>query len=86
MDLSSINSAFEWIGNTVSFWTQKTISYISQFGVNISQTQSKIINLLLILGFLYLIIKVISIPKTMLKYGIITLLIVLGISVILSLI
>lgn len=84
MDLTQIKEVTSWIGDKSSLVTQWVITKFSEFGVNITQTQSKILNLILLGLILLLIIKVIEIPKKAIKWGVIILIILLGISTIIS--
>lgn len=84
MDISSITNALGWLGDKSGLVTQKIISWLSQYGANLSEFQGKIINLLLIGIFIYLALKLMTSFKSIVKYGIIVLLAILGISIIIS--
>ena len=71
-------------GEYVGLATQKTISFLSSIGTSVTVTQAKVINLVIFLIGLYLLIKVIEVPKKMIKWAIIILLIFLGASTIFS--
>ena len=83
----SIEGTFDLIpkiGDGLSWVTQNVVQYISMYGVEITPLQSKVI-LLIILGVaIYLLFSVITIARKILKWGIISLLGFLAISVLLS--
>lgn len=85
MDYQKIKEALGWIGDKLGIVTQKSISWLSKLGIDITDTQSKILNLIVIGIFLLLAYKVINFPKKLIKWGIIILAIVLILSIIISL-
>lgn len=84
MDLTNIKDALGWIGDKSGLVTQKIITFISNFGLKISEFQSKLINLIFIGFLIYLALKLLTNFKFIVKYGIIILLGILGISIIIS--
>ncbi len=84
MDWLKIKDGFGWIGDKSGIATQKTISWISSLGVKITDFQSKILDILLIAVLIYLALKLMTSFKTIVKFGIIILLGILGISIIIS--
>ncbi len=77
-----IKSIFSLVGEKASIITEKSIELLSNVGVNVSST--KILNLIIILSLIYLTISVINISKKPLKWAIIILLGILGVSTIIS--
>lgn len=73
----------EW-GEKISGLMTKGINFLGELGINITDAQGKIVNLVLILVLLYIVIKVIEIPKRLIKWGIIILLGVLALSIVFS--
>jgi len=72
------------IGDGLSWATQKVIQFIAQYGVNLTILQSKLI-LLLVFGIsIYILFSVITIAKKILKWGLLTLVIFLAVSVAIS--
>lgn len=74
MEIKTILSS---VGEYLGIATQKTISFLSKFGVDFSQTQAKIINIVLSLLLIWGILKLVNKP---LKWLIIVLLAFLVIS------
>lgn len=72
------------IGEYTSKGSGWIIKKISELGLEIKPTQIKILTLLINLILIYIFIKIIHIPKKMIKFAIILLLIVLAISIIAS--
>jgi hypothetical protein len=80
-----INETLGSIGNWISInITQKVIVWISSQGVSISEFSSKIISLIIILLLVYLVAVIFKNLRTVLKIGIIILLILLGVSIFFS--
>lgn len=77
-----VNDIITFIGEKSSLLTETVLSYLNELGINI--TASKLLNLVLILGLLYTVISVIDIAKKPLKWVIIILLSILGLSTLLS--
>lgn len=78
-------TVLSFVGNILSSITKFLIKNISEIGINVTDLHSKIL-LIIILGiFLYLVLCVISIFKKPLKYGIIGLISFFIISLIISL-
>ena len=78
----TIKNTMSYLGEQTSLITDKIISYLGSVGINISS--AKVLNLTIILILLYLVIGVLDIAKKPLKWIIIVLLIVLGVSTIFS--
>ena len=72
------------IGDKIAEISSGLIKKISEFGVNINEIQAKIISLLVILVIVFIVIKFVELPKKVIKYLIIALLIVLALSIIFS--
>lgn len=81
---NQIKEVGSFFGDKSSLVTQWIIQQVSNLGVSMSQTQAKILNLILALGLLYLFIKVIEISKKPIKWILYILLIILGVSTIIS--
>lgn len=67
-----------WIGNFSSGILTKIIKFLSSFGYNLTATQGKILNMLLIVGVIWLILKIVEKPA---KWFFITLLVLLALSI-----
>lgn len=80
MDASQLLSYIGKVGEVLSNITQKIIVWLSQLGVSTTPLSAKVINLILFLSLAYLFIKVLTIPKTLIKWAIIVLLIFLVVS------
>jgi len=78
--LSILGSVGKFLGNA----TQKVLAFLSSVSVNVTPFSARIINLILFLLLIYLVIKVIQIPKTIIKYSIIILLVILVFSTLIS--
>ena len=68
-------------GTKFSEYTTKLIKFFSDLGLNLNQTQGKILSFLIVLGLLYLVIKTMEKP---IKYLFIAGLIILAISIVSS--
>jgi len=72
------------LGEYLSIAVKKSISYISSWGLIITELQTKLILLILLGAILYLILKVISFTKKILKIALIFLTALLLISILTS--
>lgn len=74
-------SNLQKIGNVFSELITKIIKYLSELGLNISKTSGKILGLVIVVGLLWVSVKSIEKP---LKWVFVSLLIILGVSIISS--
>jgi len=79
MELKNI---FSQIGNYVVFAFDRIIKYVASLGLNINETQIKIISLIILLSFLYIIQRFLIIGNKMIKRGIMILILILILSII----
>ncbi len=84
MVFKEVLSFIPWIGDGLSFVTQKVIQFIAKYGVNLTVLQSQILLLLIFGVSIYILLAVLTIAKKLLKWGIVALLIFLAVSVVVS--
>lgn len=84
MDTAQITNSLSWLGDKFGLVTQKVIVFLSERGVSLTATQSKIFDLAIILILLFILIKFIEITSKVAKVIIFSLLFILGISLIIS--
>ncbi len=83
-----VQGFLDTVGENVSQITQTIISsvanLISNMGADVTLTQAKVINMLIILVLLYIFVKIVHMTRRPLQIGIIVLLVFLGASIIIS--
>lgn len=84
MAFPDILSFIPAIGDGLSWVTQKVIQFVAQFGIDITQLQSKILLLIIFGGLIYLFLAVITFAKKVLKWVLIISAIFLAVSVAVS--
>lgn len=84
MELNNIKNILSWLGNKFGLLTQRAVNYLSSLGINLSQSQSKLLNLIIIGLLLLMLFKFIETPKKIVKWGVIILSLILALSTIIS--
>ena len=79
VELISIFNSLKPIGDWFSDLMTRFIQYLSEIGINISTSQGKIINFILLLGIAYFIIKTMERP---LKWILVGAILILAVSII----